>query len=90
MNTHVRTELRLEIVTTLKHWVDRTELSFRELCAHCELPYAKFLRWRKRAAAPQIQTRKVIPKSHWLLPTETQAILDFSLANPGHGYRRLT
>ena len=88
MNTHICESKRREIVQVIEYWRAKTELSAKALAQCCSLPYKKFLRWRKRLdQAPT--SRKIVPKSHWLLPEEIRAIVDYSEAHPGHGYRRL-
>jgi transposase InsO family protein len=89
MNTHVRETIRREIVNTIEHWAARTTLPAKRLTQWCELPYQKFLRWRRRSKEPDTVTKKVIPKRHWLLPSEIQGIVTYAHEHPGHGYRRL-
>lgn len=52
------------------------------------LSTGKYYYWlNARASAVR---REVVPKSHYLLPWERQAIVDYRLAYPEEGYRRLT
>lgn len=90
MKTHLDTAKRHLIVSFIEYWAQRTFLSAKWLSAKLGLPYAKLLRWRRRAQDPTRRSAKQIPRSHWLLPEEVEAIVDYCLCNPGHGYRRLT
>jgi hypothetical protein len=90
VNTHVSEDKRRQIVELIQEWQTKTVISAKQLVEWCSLPYSKFLRWRKRLQNPMQKSAKPVPKSHWLLPEEVQAIVDYSGRNPGHGYRRLT
>ncbi len=90
MNTHVSQDKRRQIVEMIEKWRVKTEISAKQLAEWCSLPYTKFLRWRKRLLQRAEKPAKPIPKSHWLLPEEVQAIVTYCGENPGHGYRRLT
>lgn len=90
MKVHVSEGTRAQIVSSIEHWAARSELPTKQLADWVGLPYGKFLRWRKRLREPRSAAAKVIPKSHWLLPREVEAIVGYCRQNPGHGYRRLT
>lgn len=92
MNTHVSEKSRREIVEVIEYWCQKAEISAKQLTQWCSLPYAKFLRWRKRLTqkGEHAANKKPIPKSHWLLAEEIQAIVGYCREHPGHGYRRLT
>ena len=68
MNAHIREDKRREIVDLLEHWRAKTGLSAKQLAQWCSLPYKKFLSWRRRAQQPEKPAKRVVPKSHWLLP----------------------
>lgn len=90
MNTQICEDKRREIVNFIEYWRSQTALTAKQLANWCSLPYGKFLRWRRRTKQPKETGRKVVPKSHWLLPEEIKAIVVFCQEHPGHGYRRLT
>jgi len=50
---------------------------------------SKFYTWLKRYGEP-IKDHGQIPRSHWLLSCERDAILAYARLHPGEGYRRLT
>lgn len=89
MKTHLSEELRSEILYTITYWAGKTGLRAKKLTQWCDLPYQKYIRWRKRACSP-VNPKKILPKSHWLLPDEIEAIVEFARKHPGHGYRYLT
>ena len=71
----------------------------RDLCVKTELPVervvgwlglarSKFYSWRDRYGKAN-EHNGAIPRDHWLLPQEKQAILDFQEQYPLEGYRRL-
>lgn len=90
MKTHICEDKRREIVELIEHWRAKTEISAKQLAQWCSLPYKKFLCWRRRMQQPEKPAAKTVPKSHWLLPEEVRAIVDYCQEHPGHGYRRLT
>lgn len=53
-----------------------------------ELFPSRFYDWQKRYGRAN-KHNGLTPKSHWLLPWERQAILDYTQGHPGEGYRRL-
>jgi putative transposase len=89
VNTHICESKRREIVLVIEHWRAKTELSAKTLAEWSSLPYKKFLRWRQKLGQAKQPSRKIVPKSHWLLPEEINAIIVYCQENPGHGYRRL-
>jgi len=51
------------------------------------LSSGKYYTWQKRKDVAA--KKKLVPKSHYLLPWERQAIIDYRHAHPDEGYRRL-
>ena len=86
MKRQVSPSLRREIVTFMVPWATKTGLPLKQLSKWAGLPYQKFLRWRKRLQEPQ--KAKVVPMGSRLLPWEIEAIKNYYLSHPGHGYRR--
>ena len=52
------------------------------------LSAGKYYAWKKLTQQPGRENR-VLPKAHWLLPWEVQAIIDYRLQHATEGYRRL-
>lgn len=89
MKNHVSDERRRKIVEFIAYWTGKTALTAKWMAKKIELPYGKFLRWRKRAKSQaadpgQAPKPKAIPKSHWLLPAEIEAIVGYCQENRGH------
>lgn len=85
----VSPELREEILDYLACWRKRTGVAITVMLASLNLSTGKYYDWRKRREHPQ-ERSVVVPKSHWLLPWEKEAIIDYRVAHSDVGYRRLT
>lgn len=77
------------MVDFLRSLSDRTELSLRRLTGWLCISRHKFYDWLLRYGKANEHNAK-IPRDHWLLAEEKQAILDFHQKHPLEGYRRLT
>jgi len=83
-------EKRDEIVAFINHWQHRSEFSRQRLLDWLQLPRGRFRSWEKRFAQGNCHNG-IIPKAHWLLPEEREAIVTY--ASQGHlqaGYRRMS
>lgn len=80
--------LRDEVVRFITRWSTRLELPLRQLLAWLELFPSRFYDWQKRYGKAN-NHNGLIPKNHWLLPWEQQAIIEYTQRHPGEGYRRL-
>lgn len=88
MKKQISLSLRREIVTFMVSWASKTGLPLKQLSKGIGLSYQKFLRWRKRLEQPL--KPKVVPMGSRLLLWEIEAIKDYYVSHPGHGYRCLT
>ncbi len=70
-------------------WSEKTELAPARFAAWLGIQRSQLTRWRERYGKVNEHNGK-IPRDHWLLDSERQAILDFFDKNPLEGYRRLT
>jgi len=82
-------ELRDEIVKFVEHWHQRSELPKSQLIAWCGLSRNRFYDWTRRLHKPN-EHNAPIPKRHWILDWERQAIIRYGTENLEAGYRRLT
>ena len=83
-------EKRDDIVTCINHWQKRSEFSRQHLLDWLGISRGKFRQWEKRQGAKNLHNA-LIPKAHWLLPKEREAIIQY--AQQGHiqaGYRRMS
>ena len=73
----------------MRDFAAKTELPVERLVGWLQIGRGKFYQWRERYGKVN-EHNALIPRDHWLLPEEKQAILDFQERNPLEGYRRLT
>lgn len=67
----------------------RTGLTLKMIIPWVGIPRSKYYQWRARQGS-EIRPHGPIPRSHWLLEEEQEAIIKFAKDHPGEGYRRLT
>ena len=72
----------------MKYWSGRAEIPVSQLIQWLGIPSSKYYDWRRRHGQPNEHNAKV-PRAHWLLDWEKQAILDYQKQHPDNGYRRL-
>lgn len=80
--------VRDEAVRTMAVYHARTEIPVRKLLGWLELSPGKFYAWQQRVACPN-RHNGIIPKDHWLLSWERQAIIDYASRHGSEGYRRV-
>lgn len=73
----------------MRDFAAKTELPVERLVGWLQIGRGKFYQWRERYGKVN-EHNALLPRDHWLLPEEKQAILDFQERNPLEGYRRLT
>jgi transposase InsO family protein len=88
MRVWVGHDVRDTIVDFVRHWSERGELPERRIVGWIGVGPSKFASWKKRFGKVN-EHNAPVPRDHWITGTERQAILDFELANPAEGYRRL-
>ena len=82
-------DVRDQIVRELYKLQERTGLTMSTLIAWTGISRSKFHQWGKLTGSPR-RERKAIPRSHYLLPEEREAILAYARSHAENGYRRLT
>lgn len=65
-----------------------TSIPVQNLLKIISLPKSTYYDWVKREGIPN-QHNGIIPKRHWSLPWEKEAVISFAKKNIGEGYRRL-
>lgn len=68
---------------------ERTTLSKRRLIGWLGIGSGKFYDWQRRLNEPNHHNGQ-IPKQHWLLPWEQEAIINYAQSHRISGYRRMT
>lgn len=82
-------DLRDAVVDFVKDFSARTELSVRWVLARLAIAPAQFYRWGQRYGSVN-QHNGQIPRDHWLMPAERQAIIAYHHQYAPEGYRRIT
>lgn len=78
--------MRDEITAYLSHWRKRTGIALVTMLAWLALSQSRYYAWRKMKPTGA----HVVPKSHWLLPGEVEAIIAYRKEHLREGYRPLT
>ena len=81
-------DTRDEVVDYVGYWLSRVELPAARLIKWLGISSSKFYDWRKRYGLANEHNGKV-PRDHWLLDEEKQAIIRYHFDHPLEGYRRL-
>lgn len=87
-NYWVEPKIRNDVVKTILCYRDKTELSITELLSYVGISRTKFYEWKRRYGIKNNHNGE-IPKSHWLLEKEKEAIVRYAKENKEEGYRRL-
>ncbi len=82
-------DTRDQFVDFVNAWADKTEIPVCRFLAWIGLGASKFHDWKKRYGKVN-EHNAWIPRDHWLTDDEKHRIIDFAVANPLEGYRRLT
>ena len=81
--------VRDEIVQTMTMYQAKTRFPMCKLLAWAALPGGKYYDWQHRLNRPN-RHNGLIPKAHWLLPWEKDAIINYATMHESEGYRRMT
>jgi transposase InsO family protein len=85
----VEQDIRDWVVEEVLRLSVKTDLGLTVFIRWLGIPRSKFYAWLKRYGEP-LRHNGQIPRSHWLLSCERDAILAYARSHPGEGYRRLT
>jgi transposase InsO family protein len=77
------------VVDFVTVWSEKSDIPVRRFIAWIGIGAGKFYSWRQRYGKVNEHNGR-IPRDHWLLADEKQAILGFHRDHPLEGYRRLT
>jgi putative transposase len=85
----VRPEIRNDIIETIFNYRNRTNLPLKELISYTGISRSKFYEWKERYGVFNNHNGK-IPRFHWLMEEEKEAIVKYARSNEDkEGYRRL-
>ncbi len=76
------------MVDFVRYWSERTELSAARLIRWLGLSPGKFYDWKERYGKVN-EHNAWVPRDHWLLDWEKEAIANFFMKHPREGCRRL-
>lgn len=85
----VEPDVRDDVVEYVSRMVSLTRYTVRALLLLIGIGASKFYEWKKRYGEPNHHSGH-IPRKHWILPEEREAIVDYCLGRIQCGYRRLT
>jgi len=86
--TWVAREVRDEVLEFVGYWRGRGEFKVSRLLKWMDLSASKYYAWRERQGQENHHNGQ-IPKTHWLLEEEREAIEQYYQQHPQEGYRRL-
>ncbi|MFQ6061529.1 MAG: IS3 family transposase [Thermoplasmata archaeon] len=85
----VEPDVRDLVVETMLEYQGRTDLALRKLLSFAGISSSTYYEWQRRYVLPNLHNGKV-PKFHWLLEEEKEAIVQYARENREEGYKRLT
>ena len=94
-STRFSPEVKAELLALVKRTAERTGWTVRRILNHLGLSKARYRQWTKRAAAEGEGVHALSDRStasaglDGILAEEKRAVLDYALAHPKDGYRRL-
>jgi len=85
----VEPDIRDNIIDYMDHISNNSDLSYKSLIRMLGITRSRYYEWQKRKGVLNRHNGK-LPKSHWILPYERKAIVDYCRHHLEDGYRRLT
>jgi len=73
----------------VREWSEKTELASSRMVGWIGIRSSKYFDWKRRYGKVN-EHNAWIPRDHWLADWEKQAVIDYYLAHPDDGYRRVT
>lgn len=85
----VEPDIRDEVIDFVSSIVPLTDLSKKDMMSLIGINQSKCYSWAARVGKENYHNGN-IPRNHWCLDWEKEAIIDYAKSHPGEGYRRLT
>lgn len=82
-------DVRDQVVDYVRYWSDKTGIKATKMIGWIGINRSKYYDWASRYGKIN-EHNAWIPRDYWLTDWEKQAIIDYYLAHPLEGYRRLT
>ena len=83
-------EIKKKIVKEVESMAKKCGVSVVQMLIWLNLHSSKFYSWKRSLSKTPDPESKPIPREHYLLPEEREAVVKFKIENPQLGYRRLT
>jgi transposase InsO family protein len=81
-------DIRDDVVDFVREWTEKTEIPLVVLLRHIGIAKSKYYDWRQRYG--QVNEHNAwVPRDHWLLATERDAMIRYYYEHPLDGCRRL-
>jgi putative transposase len=87
-NHWVEANVRDEVIDFVLNWSEKLSWPIQCFLTRLALSSNRFYDWKKRYQQKN-NPNSHVPKSHWLLASEVEAIIFYAKDNPKEGYRRL-
>lgn len=82
-------DVRDSVIDLVTRGSEKTEIAVVHLLRWLDLAPEKFYRWKGSYGCAR-EAGHVVPRDHWVLPEEPEAIIAFHAEHPLDGYRTLT
>jgi len=85
----VELDVREQVIGLIRTYRPKTELPVKWFLGRLGVKSSRYYSWLDREGQPN-QHNGEIPRGHWILDWEREAIIRYAEDHPGEGYRRLT
>jgi putative transposase len=85
----VELDVREQVIGFIRTYRSKTELPVKWFLGMLGIKNSRYYSWLDREGQPNGHNSD-IPRSHWILEWEREAIISYAGKHPGEGYRRLT
>ena len=85
----VELDVREQVIGLIRTYRPKTELPVKWFLGRLGVKCSRYYSWLDREGQPN-QHNGEIPRGHWILDWEREAIIRYAEDHPGEGYRRLT
>ncbi len=82
-------EMRDTVIDFVGYWRAKADIPAYRLVKWIGISASKYFNWKSRYGKVN-EHNNLIPRDHWLLAAERQAIVDYYLKHQSDGYRRVT
>lgn len=87
--TWIEPDHKDEILDYISNITYKSDIKINQMINWIGIPKSKYYYWKNNDTVPD-KSKATIPKRHWILNWEREAIIEYALNHIGEGYRRLT